>query len=229
MRKLAVIFGVALVIGSGCSTQSYDTSPAYQSRVNKRLDESAVIVEELLTSQDGNIAESLLRSAKCVAVLPEVFRGAFVVGGRYGHGVVSCQLKSGDWSPPAFVVLSAASVGFQIGADASDLILFLMADKARLSLFTDSLTLGGDISVTAGPVGRSAQGRTNFGSADVLSYASTKGVFAGLSLEGAVLKPDLDANYAYYQNEIGPSELLRGAYSTQEATRLQEVLERYQQ
>ena len=165
--------------------------------------------KELLRGPDGEVPEKLLRGSKCVGVLPQVVKAALGVGGRYGAGIVSCRGENGAWGPPAFVTMSGASIGFQIGAASTDLVLFFMSERGTRSLLKSKITLGADASVAAGPVGRTAEGSTDLKlNAEIYAYARAKGLFAGISLEGAVLRPSPKRNEEYYGKEIPPEEIL---------------------
>ena len=154
----------------------------------------------------------MLQHAKCIAVLPGVIKAAVGFGGRHGSGVISCRTETG-WSTPAFVSMSGGSWGVQLGVESSDIVLFFMNDHGARSLVDGSrVTLGGQASVAAGPFGRSAEAATNLDlKAEIYSYAKSKGLFAGLSLEGAELTPDKDDNRDYYGSGVTTTQLLFGA------------------
>ncbi len=181
------------------------------SRLRAQLETSSDIFKNLLTAPDGGVPEQLLERAKCVAVMPNVVKAAFIGGGRWGRGVVTCRDENGQWSPPAFVTLTGGSIGFQIGAEAADLVLFFTGEDAVYAVTNKTgLTLGGDISVAAGPVGRRADAKTDFSRTGIFSYAATKGIFAGISLEGSVLSSDREANRAFYGELLSTDDLVSG-------------------
>lgn len=177
---------------------------------NKLADATAVY-RELITATDKAIPKELLEHAKCIVVLPGVIKAALGFGGRHGSGVISCRTESG-WSAPAFVSISGGSWGAQLGVESSDIVLFLMNDRGARSLVEGSrVTLGGQASVAAGPFGRSAEAATNLDlKAEIYSYAKSKGLFAGISLEGAELRPDKDDNRDYYGSDVTTTQLLFG-------------------
>ncbi|MBP9837150.1 MAG: lipid-binding SYLF domain-containing protein [Proteobacteria bacterium] len=169
-----------------------------QKRLVTRLVESKSVFEALLNAPDGGIPQNLLKNSNCIAVLPNVLKAAFVVGGEFGRGVMSCKTKEAEWSAPSFVELRAASFGWQIGGKSTDLVLFFAGEKAKHVITASKFTLGADIGVTAGPVGRRAEGSVSTELDGVYSYAHSEGIFVGLALNGADLISDVDANKTYY-------------------------------
>jgi len=162
---------------------------------------------------DKGIPQDLLAKAECVMVVPNVKKAAFVVGGEYGKGFATCRdtARTG-WTGPAAIEINGGSVGFQIGASSTDLILLVLNRKGMDKLMGDKVTLGADVSVAAGPVGRSASAETNVRlDAEMLSWSRSKGVFAGVSLKGASLRPDKSDNRALYGKDITNREILTGA------------------
>src|SRR5215470_14071603 len=177
----------------------------------KRLGDSATILTELRASSDG-IPEDYWAKAQCVVVIPSMKKAALVVGGEYGSGVMSCRTDT-DWSSPVFMQLAKGSVAFQIGAQSTDLVLLIMNRRGIDKLLSDKVSLGADISIAAGPVGRSASAATDAQlSAEILSYSRSSGLFAGINLSGGVLKPDKDAGARAY----GPSVTAREVVSATE-------------
>jgi len=176
----------------------------------KRLDACRDVIHEVMGVKE-QIPRDLLEKAECVAVLPGVKKVAIGVGGRVGYGAVSCRGEGGrgPWGPPLMIGLKGGSVGFQIGGQEADLVLLIMNPKGIDYLLRNNFTLGADASVAAGPVGRTAEAATDAQMrAEILSYSRSRGIFAGLSLEGAVLKPDEKANYGVYGENIDPRDLL---------------------
>jgi lipid-binding SYLF domain-containing protein len=189
-------------------------SPAFaagdDAKLDAKLKDATAVYRELLSTPDRGVPEALLRDCKCVAVIPHVLKGALVWGGRYGTGVMSCRGEGGAWSPPCFVGLTGGSWGLQIGAESSDVVAFFMSERGARSLMTGSrITLGGKASVAAGPFGRSGEAGTNLElKAEIYTYAKSKGLFAGLSLEGARLAADKKSNARYYGRPVSVNELL---------------------
>jgi lipid-binding SYLF domain-containing protein len=181
-----------------------DDSPAV------KLTTAASVYHELLSSPDRGVPEALLKNCKCIAVIPGVIKGAVVVGGRHGNGVMSCRDASGAWSPPSFVTITGGSWGLQIGAESSDLVLFFMNEEGARSLMTgNKFALGGKASVAAGPFGRTGEASTDLKlEAAIYTYAKTKGLFAGMSIEGARLAANSDWNTQYYGKPVSVKSLL---------------------
>lgn len=156
------------------------------------------------------IPEDLLEKARCVGVIPNLKRAGFIVGGKYGKGVVVCRNENG-WSAPSMVRIEGGSVGLQIGAGETDVVFIVMNERGMDRLMKDKFTLGADASVMGGPVGRSAQAQTDaMLHAEILAYSRSRGVFAGISLEGATLRPDRDDNRELYGSSVTQQDILKG-------------------
>ncbi len=177
--------------------------------IQERVENSIEVYKELINAPDQGVPEKLLDGCQCVAVIPHVVKAAFVFGGRHGRGVVSCRDSKKRWSPPAFVRISGGSFGLQIGGQATDFVLFIMNQKGARSLLKSKFTLGGDASVAAGPVGRTAEGGTDIAlNAEIYAYARAKGLFAGISLEGANLGIDEGAIREFYGQTVPAQRIL---------------------
>ena len=177
---------------------------------SNRLTDAAIVLDEIRAAADRDIPEDLWEKAKCVAVIPSVKKAAFIVGGEYGKGVVSCR-DGNDWSAPSFVMLQKGSVGFQLGGETVDLVLLVMNEHGMNRLLEDKVALGGEMSVAGGPVGRDVRAMTDAQlKAEILSYSRAQGLFAGVNLTGGVLAPDRDNNRDLYGREISPKEILLG-------------------
>jgi len=186
--------------------------PAYaQKDENNRIRNAGKVMVEILNVPDDIPAE-LLEKAECVIVLPSVMKAAFIVGGSYGRGVMSCRSGAnfnGPWSAPAMMALEGASVGFQIGGQATDFVLLVMNKRGADSILTSQVKLGGDIAAAAGPKGRNAAASTDVTMrAEVLSYSRSRGLFAGVSLEGSTLRPDGDAQARIYGKGVSAKEIV---------------------
>jgi lipid-binding SYLF domain-containing protein len=178
-------------------------------KLEEKLQAAKAAYRELLETPDRSVPAALLENCRAIAVIPSAIKGALGYGARYGQGVISARDADGKWSPPSFIKLTGGSVGFQIGAEKSDVVLFFMTDKSLRSLLDSKFTLGGKVSVAAGPAGRSAEASTDLKlDAEIYSYAKSKGLFAGISLEGARLAPDRSANQVFYGGPIDPKTLL---------------------
>ena len=177
---------------------------------DRRLEACRDVLEEFLRMNEA-IPRSLIDRAECVAVLPSVKKFALGFGGRFGKGAVSCRTDEGKgaWGPPLMISLGGGSFGLQIGGQAADLVFLVMNPKGIDQLIKSQFTLGADASVAAGPLGRTGEADTDLRMrAEILSYSRTRGLFAGLSLEGAVVKQDKDGNRNLYGEDVNPRELL---------------------
>ncbi len=164
----------------------------------ERLDAAATIMDEIMAAPDKGIPEEILASAECVAIVPSFLKGGFVVGGAYGKGVATCRTAEG-WSAPAFFRMEGGSFGLQIGGEAVDLVMLIMNERGMRSLMSSKFQLGADAAAAAGPVGRHAEGSTDWKlRAEVLTYSRSRGLFAGISLKGNTLRQDKDDTRAFY-------------------------------
>ena len=177
-------------------------------KASERLEKAHEVYAELVKSPDRGVPESLLRDCKAIAIFPGVIKAAIGFGGRYGHGVVFTRGADG-WSPPAFLTLTGGSWGLQIGANSTDVVLFFMTDRSLKSLLSSQLTLGADAGLAAGPMGRSAEAGTDIKlTAEIYSYARSRGLFAGIALAGARIAPDNDATEAFYGQKLEAKRIL---------------------
>jgi SH3 domain-containing YSC84-like protein 1 len=175
----------------------------------KRINRAAEVLKEIMSTPDKGIPEDLLDKAECVAIVPGLTKAALGIGGRYGKGIVMCRGANRNWSAPLFIRIEGGSAGFQIGVQRTDLVMLVMNRRGMDKLLGDKFTLGADASVAAGPVGRNATAQTNVRlDAEILGYSRTKGLFAGLSLEGATLRQDKDDNRDFYGKEIDARAML---------------------
>jgi len=202
--KLVSVVFLALSV----STVSFAQSKADIKDEVAQSEKAAKVFTEIMDTPDKGIPQNLLESASCVAVFPSVLKAGFVVGGEGGRGVASCRTGAA-WSSPAYFNLGGGSVGLQIGAEATDFILLFMNKDGMKSLLSDQFTVGGDVSVAAGPVGRQAGAATDAKlTAEILSYSRSKGLFAGLELKGVVIKPDKDDMKDVYGPGVTAKEVL---------------------
>jgi SH3 domain-containing YSC84-like protein 1 len=177
-------------------------------KLEERARNASVILAEATTSADHAIPESLLAHAECIAAIPHVIRAGWGIGGRYGKGLVSCRTAWG-WSTPSFVSLTGGSFGLQIGLSATDLVLVFVRSSAVNELSRNDFTMGGDASVAAGPLGRHAEAGTDYKlNSEIYAYSKSRGLFAGLTVGGAILHPDDDANSAIYGGSPSVKALL---------------------
>jgi len=179
-----------------------------------RLQSSVDVVNAIMAAPDKGIPEEVLNDAKCILVVPNMIKGGFVFGGKHGRGVASCR-TAGGWSAPAFVSVGGGSAGFQIGLEGVDLVMLVMNDKGLQQLLSSKFELTGEGSVAAGPVGRHASAGTDWKmTTEVLTYSRSKGVFAGLTLEGAVVEQDNDSTIAIYGKHMEFRNILSGKVAT---------------
>jgi SH3 domain-containing YSC84-like protein 1 len=196
----------------------------------KRLDAAAAVLSEVMTVPDKSIPQELLENAHCIVIVPDLKTAAFVVGGKYGKGYLSCRSKSrAGWSAPGTVRIEGGSVGFQIGGSSTDLIMLVMSERGAEKLLESKFTLGVEGSVAAGPVGRTATAQTDAQlHADILSWSRTQGLFAGVALEGATLRQDLDDNATLYGKPLENRDIvMTGVRAPKAAAKLLALLNRY--
>lgn len=179
---------------------------------DERLQSAATAFQEIMSAPDKGIPGGVLDKAECVVVVPGMKKAGFIVGGSFGRGAISCRGKDkASWGAPAMVELGGGSVGFQIGASATDVVMLVMNRSGIESLLKSKFTLGGDASVAGGPVGRSSTAETDAAmKAKILSYSRSRGVFAGVSLTGMTLNQDEGANKAVYGKQLDSAEILNG-------------------
>jgi len=180
--------------------------------VDKRIHESALVLSEIMSAGDKGIPDDLLHRAQCVGIIPNLKRAGFIVGAKYGKGVLTCRTRDGaGWSGPSEIRVEGGSIGFQIGLGETDVVFVVMNRTGEENLMKDKFTVGGDASAMAGPVGRSTTAETDaMMHAEILSWSRSRGVFAGVSLQGATMWPDHDDNVKLYGHEISQREILEG-------------------
>lgn len=198
----------------------------------KRLEESATALREIMSAPDKGIPRELFQKAVCIVIVPGLKKGAFVVGGQYGKGYLSCRSKNGEgWSAPGTVRMEGGSVGLQIGGSETDLIMLVLNQRGADKLLSSKFTLGAEGEVAAGPVGRSSTAETDaLMRAEILSWSRSRGVFAGIALKGATLRQDLDDDAALYGNKLENREIVNsnsGMPRPRAATKLIALLGRY--
>lgn len=204
----------ALVIAGAMSTAVF--AAEREAKVEDRLDASADTLMDMMRASDHGIPQDLIDKARCVVVIPGMKKAGFIIGAKYGRGFAVCRRHGGvGWSAPASVRSEGGSFGFQIGGSDTDVVLLVNGDKGMTHLLEDKFTLGGDATVAAGPVGRAASAQTDAElHAEILSYSRSRGLFAGISLEGATLRPDEDTNKELYGRDATNREILKGNFKT---------------
>jgi lipid-binding SYLF domain-containing protein len=194
MKKLVLLVVVVCLCGFSVAA---DDQPN-ESKAQDRVQAAAEVLDEIQGAPDKGIPQEVLGSAECVAVVPSMLKGGFIVGAKYGRGLASCRTPKG-WSAPAFFVVTGGSFGFQIGGQAVDLVMLIMNKDGMKHLLSSEFALGADASVAAGPVGRHAEGNTDWKMrAEVLTYSRARGLFAGVTLNGAQIKQDKDSTREFY-------------------------------
>jgi SH3 domain-containing YSC84-like protein 1 len=178
--------------------------------LDERLENARTVIDEIMQTPDKGIPDSIVKQATCIAVVPSLKKGAFVVGGQYGQGVVTCRTGRG-WSGPVFIRMAGGSFGFQIGGQATDLVLVAVNDKGLQDLLKSKFKIGGDASAAAGPVGRNAQAATDLSlKSELLTYSRTKGLFAGIDLDGTTVSQNTDDTTTLYGAPHPFEQILKG-------------------
>jgi lipid-binding SYLF domain-containing protein len=207
MKRLALIGTLLLILTTTLMAAEGDTE-------KDRVKESADVMREIIGQPDKGIPGKLLDGSKCVIVLPSVKKGAVGIGGSYGRGVMLCRGGDdfkGPWSAPIMMASSSASIGLQLGGEATDFVILVMNESGARSMLKNKVKLGADASIAAGPVGRTSEASTNASlKAQMLSYSRSRGVFGGVSLSGATLRPDGDANDNLYGKKVTSEQIVKG-------------------
>ncbi len=211
MKTLSVLFLVcALLLPTVAAGKEKENEK--NEKEEDRVKNAGVVLKEILDIPD-DIPQDLLDKAECLIILPSVKKGAFGIGGSYGRGVMICrggEHYTGPWGPPAMYALEGINIGFQLGGQATDFVLLVMNPKGARSLLSSKVKLGANASAAAGPKGRSAEGATDVVmNAEILSYSRSKGLFAGISLEGSTLRSDGSANEKLYGQKLSAQEIIR--------------------
>jgi lipid-binding SYLF domain-containing protein len=196
----------------------------------KRLDDAADVLSEIMSAPDKGIPQDLLAKSECIVIVPGLKKGAFIVGAKYGKGFMLCRKTGGvGWSAPGSIRVEGGSVGFQIGGSETDVVLLVMNQGGAKKLLSSKFTIGGDASAAAGPVGRTSSAETDAQMhAEILTYSRARGLFAGISLEGATLRPDDGWNKELYGKEISNSDIVLGdTRPPASASRLLGVINKY--
>lgn len=184
-----------------------------------RLDHAGAVLREIMSAPDKGIPEEVLEHAKCIAVVPHLLKGGFVVGAENGRGVATCRTANG-WSAPSFFALTGGNFGFQIGVEGIDLVMVVQSDKGMEQLINSKFEIGADASAAAGPIGRHASADTDWKlNAEILTYSRARGIFAGVTLNGAAIRRDDDSTEAIYGHDIPTRRILMGEVAPTPASR----------
>jgi lipid-binding SYLF domain-containing protein len=215
MTSLGKLLGIGfMVAGMTAAMYAADDDDKNTSAEVKRVQSAATVLDQIMGTPDKGIPKEVLESAKCIAVVPSMIKGGFIIGARYGKGVATCRTSSGGWSAPAPITIAGGSWGLQFGGEAVDLVMLVMNDKGMQNLLSSKFKLGAEGSAAAGPVGRQAEANTDWKMrAEVLTYSRARGVFAGLELNGAVIKQDEDDTRVLYGKLVPFKAILAGQVS----------------
>jgi lipid-binding SYLF domain-containing protein len=220
---LVAIISIAAVVAPALAAE-------HEAKVVDRLDAAADVLRDMTHAQDKGIPQDLMNKAQCVVIIPGMKKAGFIVGGQFGRGFAVCRKASGHgWTAPAAIRSEGGSVGFQIGGSEQDVILLVMSGSGMKHLLSNKFTIGGDATAAAGPVGRDASAQTDAAlHAEMLSYSRSRGLFAGISLQGATLRPDDDTNKDLYGRETTNREILAGSVTSPAAAgKLEAELNRF--
>ncbi|MBW4028604.1 MAG: lipid-binding SYLF domain-containing protein [Acidobacteria bacterium] len=213
-RFAAVACALALTAGTLSAFGATD-----KPKLDERLNSARLVIDEIMATPDRGIPQSILAGASCVVVVPAYKKAAFLVGGQYGQGVATCRTPKG-WSSPVFVQLAGGSFGFQIGGQSTDLVLVAMNQNGLQDMLKSKFKIGGDAAAAAGPVGRNAQAGTDWKlNAEFLTYSRSKGLFAGIDLDGTVLSQNADDTRSFYGSDLPFEQVLKGNEVTPTAAR----------
>ncbi|HEX3892047.1 MAG TPA: lipid-binding SYLF domain-containing protein [Terracidiphilus sp.] len=208
MKKILAV----AICAAGLSSLAFGQDTA---KIDERIDAAHAVLHELMNTPDKGIPLDIAAKATCMLVVPSFKKGAFVLGGEYGQGVATCRTHRGGWSAPAFVQIEGASFGFQLGGQSTDLVLIGMNHRALDDLLKEKVKLGGDASVAAGPVGRDSQAATTeLASAEFLTYSRSRGLFAGIDLNGDVVHQNRSDTEKVYGHDISYGRILSGSVPT---------------
>jgi lipid-binding SYLF domain-containing protein len=208
-----------LLLGACATAYAADEEKA-AAKVSERLTSATAVFQEIMSTPDKGIPEDLLKKAQCVVIIPGAKKGAFIFGATYGQGFITCRASSGEgWTPPGNVRVEGGSFGFQIGGEETDAVMLVMNKSGEEHLLSSQFKLGASGSVAAGPVGRTASANTDaYMNAEILTWSRARGVFAGISLNGATLRQDLDNNRALYGKAVTNKEIVEGQAVERPAT-----------
>jgi lipid-binding SYLF domain-containing protein len=218
--KTRILLALVLALGAAYAEDPDETAENTTEKIIQRSQDSANVLDQIMATPDDAIPRALLLKARCVAVIPGVKKAGFVFAGKYGKGFLACRGDDGaTWRGPLALRLEGGSFGFQVGGSSTDVVLLVMNQEGAEKLLASKFTLGADAAVAGGPVGRSAQVQTDAQMhAKILAYSRSRGLFAGLSIEGATLRPDADANRNLFGGDIPAKQIVFGEASPPEST-----------
>lgn len=210
MKKIVIIITLIFLSTIGLAQLGWSEDKSDKQQTADRLEKSGQVLHEIMAAPDKGIPDEVFGGAKCIAVVPNLVKAGFIFGAKRGRGVATCRTPDG-WSAPAFFTIAGGSGGLQIGVEGVDLVMMIMNDKGMQHLMSDKFQVGAEAAAAAGPVGRHASAGTDWkADTEILSYSRTKGLFAGISLEGAWVKQDEDATKATYSPDVTSQAVLSG-------------------
>jgi SH3 domain-containing YSC84-like protein 1 len=211
LSRFLVVLGASCLLLAGTVWSLDDRDDNQKTSIQKRIDESANVLKEIMETPDKAIPDKVLKDAKCIAVIPSMVKIAIGFGGNHGKGVAICRLPNGSWSAPAPITITGGSWGLQLGGQAIDLVLVVMNDRGMEHLLDSKFKIGADASAAAGPVGRDAAAETDWKmKAELLTYSRARGLFAGIDLNGSAVKQDKDETHLLYGKFVPFEDILRG-------------------
>src|ERR1700722_17720185 len=217
LSRCLVVLGASFLLLAG-TVWSLDDRDDQKTSIQKRIDESANVLKEIMGTPDKAIPDKVLKDAKCIAVIPSMVKIAIGFGGNHGKGVAVCRLSNGAWSAPAPITITGGSWGLQLGGQAIDLVLVVMNDRGMEHLLNSKLKIGADASAAAGPVGRDAAADTDWKmKAELLTYSRARGLFAGIDLNGSSVKQDKDETHLLYGQFVPFTDILNGKVQPKES------------
>ncbi|MBI5123907.1 MAG: lipid-binding SYLF domain-containing protein [Candidatus Omnitrophica bacterium] len=223
LKKIILLIVISCFTGGAAFCATNET-------LQNRINESALVLDEIMKMPEQGIPDNLLKNCEAIGIFPSTVSGAFIIGGRYGQGVVVARdPKTRKWGAPAFFTIGGASLGWQIGGQATDLIFVINSKRGLVGLMQDKFTLGGDAAVAAGPIGRKAEASTDILlKSGIFSYSRSKGLFAGVALQGAMIAPNKEDDKLLYGNDITTDMIFNGKVKpTAESKELIETLNKY--
>jgi lipid-binding SYLF domain-containing protein len=212
---LAILMAVAPAVGGPSTASGLAAGKDVAVAQAQKVEEAIRVLEEMMKESDKSIPVSLVEGCAGIAIIPDVIKAGLIIGGRHGKGVLLVRTKSGDWSDPAFIDMKGGSIGWQVGVQSADVILVFRTPRSIENITEGTFTLGADAGIAAGPLGRTAEASTDSDlKAEILAYSRSRGLYAGLTLQGSSIQEDRNANRAFYGTDISPKEIFEGKATT---------------
>jgi lipid-binding SYLF domain-containing protein len=211
MKNVTKLIPLLVLVICAASTSWAASDAKDKAEAEKQLQRAATVLGDLAKAPDQGIPDRVFESAKCIAVVPNLTKGGFILGAQHGRGVATCRMPNGGWSAPALFTITGGSWGAQIGVEDVHLVLMIMNDQGMQHLLSNKFQVGGEASAAAGPVGRAAAAGTDWkADTEMLTYSRSKGIFAGIDLGGSWIEPDKELTEAFYGKDLSPREVLTG-------------------